>query len=226
MSDTSHSAFNSSLTDMMTSLMVIFVLLLVNYIRNDQHAAESNRKTVKQTIEEALKNVFQGDAFEGVSVIEDAKDPYTLIVIVPEKWIQFDKSRAILKEIGEQFLGELTPKLLSIVCSDELKDALSSIVIEGHTDPDQNPNDPYFNLRLSQDRSLVVMKSMLRNAGNNHSCFLDLSSASGRGERECKAELTSLEPEKERCRKVEFKIRVKSLEEKKIQDAVQSVELD
>ena len=64
----------SSLTDLMTSLAVIFILLLVAMLNNARQQAEGTKSQVLARLEDALK-VFQK---EGVQVKTDPKDPLGL----------------------------------------------------------------------------------------------------------------------------------------------------
>jgi outer membrane protein OmpA-like peptidoglycan-associated protein len=106
---------------------------------------------------------------------------------------------------------------VTTACSAELKQGISSIVVEGHA---SSEGDEKLNLRLSQARSMSVVQDSLDvldapasgDSQDDHKCFVDFVSATGRG---------SAEPikvdgneDKSLSRRVVFKIRVKSLEQR------------
>jgi hypothetical protein len=81
---------SSSLTDLMTSLMVIFVLLLVATLNNASAEGENTRNVML----DQLKRAMQDFATKGVRVEKDPTDPLGLLVLVPERFFNFavDKS--------------------------------------------------------------------------------------------------------------------------------------
>jgi outer membrane protein OmpA-like peptidoglycan-associated protein len=203
----------SSLTDLMTSLAVIFVLLLVASMNNMQ---QKTKQTVN-TILLKLQAELQQYAVRGVEVRNDPKDPLGLLVLVPEGLLQFNLNDATIPEHGIEFLKEFSPKLASIACSVLFRDEISSIVIEGHTDA--SGDEEKTNLPLSQKRSMSVLTETLQALKTNapeqsddlRSCFLKFVSASGRGSQD---PLSSVDPKTNR--RVVFKIRVRSLEQRQI----------
>ena len=74
------SGLSSSLTDLMTSLAVIFILLLVAMLNNALQQTKGTKSQVLSRFEETLKD-FQK---QGVEVQNDPKDPLGLLVVVPE----------------------------------------------------------------------------------------------------------------------------------------------
>src|SRR6266581_5088442 len=118
---------------------------------------------------------------------------------------------------GIEFLGDFTPKLAAIACSDRFRNEINSIVVEGHTD---SSGTDAINLPLSQARSMAVVRESLRVLGNAQgdeealsslrTYFLDFLSASGRGSVEPIYDQIGKE-DRARSRRVVFKIRVRSL---------------
>jgi len=92
--------------------------------------------------------------------------------------------------------------------------------VEGHT---SSEGDEKANLRLSQARSISVVQESLdvldnsseANSLANHKCFLDFVSATGRGSAE-PIEVVGKE-DRSLSRRVVFKIRVKSLEQRTLE---------
>ncbi len=224
--ENTESGLSSSMTDLMTSLAVIFILLLVASLNNSQQEGETTRNLIlaklKQKMEIELANR------PGFEVKNDPKDPLGLIVVVPEGLMNFQSGKSDLREEGRAFLKTILPKMASTVCSDEFRKDIGSMVVEGHADSKGGDDD--FNMSLSQQRSMAVVRESLAvlvgstpsgsgNTGGTSSqyrpCFLDLLSATGRGSVE--PILTDKgEEDLDRSRRVIFKIRVRSLEEKLI----------
>jgi flagellar motor protein MotB len=109
-----------------------------------------------------------------------------------------------------------------VACKQNIRPELNSILVEGHTD--SSAKDPahgvIHNLILSQQRSMEVVKSsldLLHNEGNGSwKCFLDLVSASGRGSSDLILN-ENREEDPDKSRRVQFKIRVRSFEEREVQ---------
>jgi outer membrane protein OmpA-like peptidoglycan-associated protein len=248
----------SSLTDLMTSLAVIFILLLVVSLNDAQQgidetrdklvtakqnveetqfmlavaeqqieetqrqlaAAQEKTETTRQQILEAMEKALLTFAKQGVKVEADPKDPLGLLVLVPEGLLDFALKKADIPAGGREFLKAFIPQLAATACSDQFKREITSIVVEGHTDTSGSDE---LNLPLSQARSMAVVREILpilsaredgeRPAHGLRSCFVGFLSASGRG---------SVEPMRDdfgneipdRSRRVVFKIRVRSLEQR------------
>src|SRR5690242_2184540 len=144
----------SSLTDLMTSLAVIFILLLVAMLNNALQQTKGTKSQVLARFEETLKD-FQK---QGVEVQTDPKDPLGLLVVVPEGLLKFEQGKAEIPAGGKDFVREFIPKLVATACSTELKAGINSIVVEGHA---SSEGDEAGNLRLSQARSIAVVQDSL-----------------------------------------------------------------
>jgi flagellar motor protein MotB len=130
---------------------------------------------------------------------------------VPDNLMNFELGKSALKPEGETFLRSRIPRLAEVLCGADYRNSVESVVVEGHTDAfpyrgytaEESQN---LNLKLSQDRSMEVVKSALTflvDYPNERSCFLEKLSASGRGEQD-------LEATPEESRRVIFKIRVRA----------------
>ena len=159
-------------------------------------------------------------AAQGVKVEADPKDPLGLLVLVPEGLLQFTRNRFEIPQGGVAFLRDFTPKLAATVCSDKFRNEINSVIVEGHTD---SSGTDEFNLPLSQRRSMSVVQESLRVLGGTEdegktpshlrACFLNFLSASGRGSVELIRDREGRE-DSDRSRRVVFKIRVRSLEQR------------
>jgi len=197
----------SSFTDLMTSLMVIFVLLFLAFVHNQV----GKRQTVKGNILAELKKELSPIGLPEDSIKPDENDPNAVVIIVPERLMNFDSGKTNLKDQGKQFIDEKIPAIAKALAN--FHQDIDSVVVEGHTDRQhpigytQNQGEA-FNLQLSQGRSMEVVKRSLE-ALEHHderAFFLDKLSASGRGE-----QTASKDPDKinnEEDRRVIFKIRI------------------
>ena len=233
----------SSLTDLMTSLAVIFILLLVASHNNEQEKLDAAREKVAETQHQldaaeektratrhemlvALQKALEEFRARGVSAEADPKDPLGLLVLVPEGLLAFAFGEAKIPQGGLEFLRSFARKLAETACSDTFKDEINSIVVEGHTD---SRGTDEINLPLSQARSMAVVLESLRilsgateygkPSSGLRSCFLNLLSATGRGSSE--PILTEGKEDEPRSRRVVFKIRVRSLEQRQLPEALQ-----
>lgn len=250
--DSEGTGLASSLTDLMTSLAVIFILLLVALHNNDQversSEAEKTRSKILVALQTELKEfAAQGEGVEeGVEEKTDPHDPLNLLVVVPEGLLNFDCGKADLSRKGMDFLEKFTPKLAQAVCEKEdIREKISAIVVEGHADksgtcegdsrrlsPARSSTDArgveVNNLHLSQARAMAVAREMLNmlsaspTASTYFPNFLLFLSASGRGSSEPITNPTTGEEERERSRRVVFKIRVRPPGEQQIQQEVKT----
>jgi hypothetical protein len=101
----------NSLTDLMTSLAVIFILLLVAMLNNARQQAEVTRNQVLSSLEKALKAFQNAGKREGVQIRTDPKDPLGLLVIVPEGLLQFAQGKDDIPPGGKEFLQRFIPTL-------------------------------------------------------------------------------------------------------------------
>jgi outer membrane protein OmpA-like peptidoglycan-associated protein len=234
----------------MTSLAVIFILLLVASHNNEQHKlevqhgaladtqaklestqrelddAKKRTDTTRTQILLALRNALESFRAEGVRADTDPRDPLGLLVIVPEDLLKFAVNEDRIPPGGVDFLRRFTPKLAATVCSKDFEKEISAIVIEGHTD---SSGSPAINLPLSQRRSMAVVQESLHVLSKPMSdvrtpavplqSYLDMLSASGRGSSEPIRNADKTE-DRSRSRRVEFKIRVRSLEQRQGQGSV------
>lgn len=199
---------SSSLTDLMTSLMVIFILLLLVFI---SHSAAKDA-ALADVLLAKLKKDLQPQGFNESSIRPDPKDRNAILVIVPGKLMNFDIQKSDLKYDGRRFLWSYIPAFADVLYSDEFRNSIDSIVVEGHTDQsrwgktaEESQNN---NLRLSQDRSMAVVKESLASLHGRpkyKAYFLEKLSATGRGEQD---------PEKTyaESRRVIFRVRIKARE--------------
>lgn len=213
MHDDNSSGIANSFTDLMTSLAIIFILLLCASMNNAFEAGKSTRSKIFEQLQKELK--IYGE--KGVVVKEDANDPLMLLILVPSGYLDFDSGSYKIQTQGNNFLNAFIPRLTDTIYSKDFRNEISSVVVEGHTDSDGSDTD---NLYLSQKRSMAVIVKCLdilqldTQDQNKTKYFLDKLSANGRGERELV--IINGKEDKDQSRRVIFKIRVRSFEEKTI----------
>jgi outer membrane protein OmpA-like peptidoglycan-associated protein len=220
--ESSPAGLASSFTDLMTSLAVIFILLLVATTQHTVMASAARNKKTENIRDEILAELQKQLSEQGVKVEKDLKDPLSLLIVVPEQLMQFTVDGADLSQHGQQFLQHFIPKLADVACRQSVRNDLNSIVVEGHTDSTKkNPaHGDIHNLILSQNRSMAVVEFSLNLLDNEASgaraCFLNLLSASGRGSSD-PIRKANKEEDFDKSRRVEFRIRVRSFEQRQVQ---------
>ena len=147
-----------SFSDLMASILIIFILLFVyklveyqaNFTEKEQQIQELTSTRVK--IIEMLQEEFKKEDID-INI-----DPKTGTIKLNES-ILFDTSKSELKEEGKEFARRFIPIYVKILLgNEEVKSQLSQIIIEGHTD---DVGSYMSNLKLSQDRTLSVAQFLL-----------------------------------------------------------------
>lgn len=207
--------FNSSMTDLMTSLMVIFVLLLVVLFNNIGEKGQKIRDKMVNELQaqETNPTTSINNSLQDLKISKSTDDPLSFVVSIDEQsGLKFNSNSYEILPQSKPKLKAMYTEMLDYVCKEENKKNIDSIQIIGYTDANPVKADPKFgNLSLSQDRALSVLKFGLQTVGvdsKEGTCLQELASINGRGMAELKA--TDAE-----SRRVEFKIRIKSYEQDK-----------
>ncbi len=207
------SGVTHGMTDLMTSLVVVFILLFAAHVTKvserppvDPPPSLPPVRQAEIDIRGALTDHFQRFA---LSLESDPSDLNVLRIVVPEALLNFEFDKGTLSQAAERFLDEAMPSYATLLCG-ALRDRIDSLVIEGHTD---DRGSDIHNLKLSQERSLNVMVKALeviqRTAPWAYGCFHEKTSASGRGRQDLVYDDINL-PDRERSRRVIFKIRLRT----------------
>ncbi len=202
----------NGLTDLMTSLVMVFILLFVAFITQTSTGAQAELQTNKEEVQTVLRDHLSR---LGLSLNADPRDPLTLMIVVPENLLTFEFGRNRLSDQAGRFLEEAMPFYAAAVCG-PLRDTIDSLAIQGHTD--DRGSDAY-NLRLSQERSLAVMVKGLEVIQERmpfaYQCFQEMTTASGRGRQELVVDHAN-RVNREKSRRVIFKIRLRSTEQRHV----------
>lgn len=191
------------LTDLMTSLAVIFVLLLVVFANASRPGPPAESSEGEPGITEVRTMLER--AAPSLPLEADPRDPNVVRVIVPESLLKFEFGKSTLAPASDRFLAELMPSFATVLCG-TVRPRVAGIVIEGHTD-DVGADAP--NLRLSQERSFHVLvrglQAIQAATPEVHACFSELASASGRGKQDLLYD-AERRPDRDQSRRVVFKI--------------------
>ena len=198
-----HLAF--SLTDLMTSLMVIFVLLLLVFLKN----RASVDTVATQALLQDMRRELSPDGLTDIRT--DPRDPFTIEIPIPGDLLTFQPNRAELSAGGQKFVRDEMPRIAGVICQERYRASIEGIIIEGHSDgtpykgltAEESQNR---NLKLSQDRAMDVVQDSLEALGGDaqaRGCFIEKLTASGRGEQDREAT-------EAQSRRVVLKVRVNS----------------
>lgn len=203
------SAFASTLTDLMTSLAVIFILLLVVFLKQSHDQSKRAKDEVREQLEVLLEE-------KSLALKQDERDPLTLAVMVGEKDLNFPVGEHRLSSSGATFVDGFFKNFAQKICDPELRKKIDSVIIEGHTDRsgERSPDGVRRNIELSQRRSFSVLEQAMRSVQGDtdtYECLLRLASASGRGSRS--PMYVKDDYSEDLSRRVEIKIRVRSAEQ-------------
>lgn len=195
--------FTTGVTDLMTSVAIIFVLLFVVALQPAPVASVSADPT-DSNAREILMSQFER---LGLPIEKDPDDPQLLLLIMPESLLNFDFGRATLRPAAEAYLQKVIPQYASAFCG-PFRSLIESVTIEGHTD---DVGEDRRNLRLSQERAFRVMvKAMdILQGRPEDDCFQQITTASGRGKQDLWYGIDQ-RLSRDKSRRVVFKIRLQA----------------
>jgi len=145
-----------SYSDLMSALLLIFALLLMVNIYDNQIAiAEKDQMIedalgVKTNIIEDLNQSFIN------SNLDMEIDPQTGAILF-SSGVFFDYDSANVSDEGLNSLKSFVPQYIKILLSEKYKNYVSQIIVEGHTDQE---GSYLYNLELSQNRSFAVVEKI------------------------------------------------------------------
>lgn len=218
-------SFESSMTDLMISLALIFMLLLASVmLKLNNQAGELTQ--AKNALIKELSDVLQDKMDGNILVSADEDDPLSLKIILgeDENTLKFEKGKQNLRIKDQKFLETLMPKIVDILYKDDFKNSIDTIKIEGYTDNDKYIAQNYSNIELSQDRALAVLNYARQYCINDplkKEFFIDKASINGKGDLE-KYWIKNADGScnKDKSRRVEIKIKIKSKDEEKLEKQI------
>jgi outer membrane protein OmpA-like peptidoglycan-associated protein len=158
--DSSQESHWIPLSDLMTGLMVIFLLIAVTYMMRVEADADRIREVaiayseIKDALYDDLKAEFKNDLprWKAELIKEDLSIRFT------EPEVLFAQGSSELKPEFRDILTDFFPRYVRILTSDKYKGSINEVRIEGHTSSDwtsvTTPDNAYFhNMDLSQART-------------------------------------------------------------------------
>lgn len=145
-----------SLADMMTGLMLVFLLISILFISQTQASLKEDRAT-KSEIYQELIETFKDKQNEWQMVI---KDDLTIIFKNPD--FLFKQDSSIITRQYKDILNEFIPKYIEIINKEKYKDSIREVRIEGHTGDTSDQYNTYIRtIELSQDRAREILKYIM-----------------------------------------------------------------
>jgi outer membrane protein OmpA-like peptidoglycan-associated protein len=155
------------LSDLMTGLMMIFMLISVVSIaqveasRNAIRGVAQQYTSTRQALYRNLQTSFAPDLARW-----HARLAPDLTLRFDQPSVLFDTGKAALKDNFKRTLTEFFPRYVAIISGPQFRAAVKEIRIEGHTSSTWNgalgPDDAYFrNMELSQSRTRSTLQYVL-----------------------------------------------------------------
>jgi len=172
----------TSYSDLMTGMMMCFVLILLySMSRNDANNPDmktlenvrSSKGKVNSDFREIVKEINERFSYDcsGAKFEIPNKNVLAIRITFQDNRSWFEEGGFVLSSSGEKCLSKFAPVILRKLYNSNKKNSIkiSQIVVEGHTN--SNPiiggGDPFLdNLDLSQKRSLEAVKFILSNTKN------------------------------------------------------------
>ena len=149
--------FTISISDLMASLLAIFMLTICYFILNfSQATAQLTQNDVTRA--ELLMHIHERLEQDGIKVTIDEQHGILRI----SEGVLFDVGAAEVKPEGRRVIQKLGMILADVLQSDEFADTVETIFIEGHTDdvPINSPDFPS-NWELSTKRAINTWRLMV-----------------------------------------------------------------
>ena len=155
------------LSDLMTGLMMIFMLISVISMaqveasRNKIRGVAQQYTSTRQDLYQQLQTTFAPDLARW-----HAKLDRDLTLRFDQPSVLFDTGKAALKDNFKRTLSEFFPRYVTIISDPKFRNTIKEIRIEGHTSSTWNgaltPDDAYFrNMELSQSRTRTTLQYVL-----------------------------------------------------------------
>jgi outer membrane protein OmpA-like peptidoglycan-associated protein len=203
------------LSDLMTGLMVMFLLIAVTFMVHVQEEAYNVRQVavayseIKDALFEDLQAEFKNDLPKWKAQIIKAD----LSIRFTEPEVLFATGSSELKPEFQEILSSFFPRYVRILTSAKYKGSISEVRIEGHTSSGwigvTTPEDAYFrNMELSQarTRSTLTYALSLPQVNDQRDWLRRNLTANGLSSSHPIVDATGAE-DAPRSRRVEFKVR-------------------
>ena len=152
-----------ALSDLMSSLMMIFLFLALLYMVQvtRTHAVEAEVRMTAVESRQAIYRALDEEFREDLARWNAEFDQPTLTLRFREPDVLFDRNSARIKPEFDAILRDFLPRYVAQLRP--FRDIIREIRIEGHTSSEWSPNasplDAYFaNMELSQQRTQAVLR--------------------------------------------------------------------
>lgn len=203
------------LSDLMTGLMVMFLLIALTYMMRVEADADRIKEVaiayseIKDALYEDLQSEFKSDLqkWKAQLIKEDLSIRFT------EPEVLFAQGSSELKPEFRAILSDFFPRYVRILTSKKYRGSISEIRIEGHTSSDwtsmTTPEDAYFrNMELSQarTRSALIFALSLPEVNEERDWLRQYLTANGLSSSHPVFDVKGAE-DAARSRRVEFRVR-------------------
>lgn len=216
------------LSDLMTGLMMVFLLIAILYMVKTENEAQKITDVavlydeLKDQLYLDLKNEFDRDLVRwGAELSKD------LAIKFKEPDVLFDTGKDSLKPKFVEILSDFFPRYLGILSLDKYRDSIEEVRIEGHTSSIWGVNtledQAYFlNMALSQSRTRSVLQYvfLLTKSVTQKQWLKEHLTANGLSSSKPIVSMTGKE-DAERSQRVEFRVKIDS--DEKINEILRSV---
>jgi len=195
------------LADLMTGLMMMFMLIAVLYMLK-VNSAVSEYSVSKDALGKDLCSEFANDLEKW-----DAEcDSDNLVIRFKSPDVLFDTGQAVIKPQFKVILSDFFPRYIGLLNREEYSNSIEEIRIEGHTSSSwregASENESYFlNMQLSQARTLSVLKYVISDKNTpNQAWTRNLLTANGLSSSKLIHDADGIENRKG-SQRVEFRVR-------------------
>ncbi len=143
-----------SLSDLMTGLMLVFLLIVVI-----MQTTLVRYENTKQKIYHGLKEKLADEEKSG-----KVKISQELVVRFHDATCPFEQDKASISPPCKKVLNDFIPKYLTVLQNKDLKDHIQEVRIEGHTARSSPQHPEYIDLvKLSQNRARAILQYFVSN---------------------------------------------------------------
>ena len=209
--------FDLSIGDLMSALLMIFVLLLMYTLLNLEEEKENHEEVIKQfeniseNIRKDLKEEFKDDLVRWHATINDTTLTIKFSDDNKKATVFFDNGRSFLKPEFQAILDDFFPRYLTILRKPKYIDEIYEIRIEGHTSSTGigSANNRYFkNMELSQARSRRTLEHVFSASVQDSIRGWCVSKITANGLSFSKPVLINGKENKKQSRRVEFTVKI------------------
>jgi flagellar motor protein MotB len=139
------SGFAHSMTDLMASVAVLFLLVAAIFMVRSMKTARAAREKLEQAKKEQIsyRDELKGlmdllrvnpEVIALATIEPDPKDPFVFSVIIRDNALAFGSGECALSPAASNLIREQFPVILRPVCDMVAKGVVERITLEGHTD--------------------------------------------------------------------------------------------